>query len=61
MTNDYYGIGHENQAMLSEEAAVEKQMRARILVDMKKKQKNITKAITIGVMMNKPGKTLLLV
>ena len=38
LTNDYYGIGHENQTMLSEEAAIEKQMRARILVEMKKQQ-----------------------
>ena len=26
LTNDYYGIGHENQTMLSEEAAIEKQI-----------------------------------
>ena len=38
MTNGYYGIGHENQTMLSEEVAIEKQMRARILVEMKKQQ-----------------------
>jgi pre-mRNA-splicing factor ISY1 len=38
LTNDYYGIGHENQTMLSEEAAIEKQLRARKLVELKKQQ-----------------------
>ena len=33
LTDDYYGIGHENQRMLSEEAAAEKKMRAKILID----------------------------